>query len=84
MTSTGEWRAMSAQSGRFNSLPGVSVETAPGEKMTCKGPIKTQILPVQRFGNDVAFVSLPRLGAVAGFSINFDNNTKVVKLVKID
>jgi hypothetical protein len=52
--------------------------------MKFKGPSKEQILPVERFGEDLAFVSLPRLGAIAGFSVDFDNNAKVAKLSKID
>jgi hypothetical protein len=73
-----------ANTSRVGSLPGVSVESAPGAKMKFKGPSKVQVLPVERFGDDLAFVSLPRLSAIAGFSIAFDNEAKVAKLIKID
>ena len=73
-----------ADTSRVDSLPGVSVERVRGAKMNFKGPGRAQILPVERFGDDLAFVSLPRLGAIAGFSVDFDNSAKVVRLIKID
>jgi hypothetical protein len=72
-----------ADTSRADSLPGISVEAVPGAKMNFKGPGRAQILPVERFG-DLAFVSLPRLGAIAGFSVDFDNSAKVVRLIKIN
>jgi hypothetical protein len=73
-----------ADASKAQSLPGVSVEPVAGVKMKFKGPSKAQILPVERFGDDLAFVSLPRLSAIAGFGVDFDNNAKVAQLSKID
>jgi hypothetical protein len=73
-----------ADTSKAHSLPGVSTEPVAAAKMKFKGLGKAQILPVERFGDDLAFVSLPRLGAIAGFSVDFDNNAKVAKLSKID
>jgi hypothetical protein len=51
--------------------------------MKFKGRGKTKILPIERFGDDLAFVSLPRLTAIAGLGMDFDNDAKVVKLIRI-
>jgi hypothetical protein len=73
-----------ADTSKVHFLPGVSAESASGATMKFKGPNKVQSLPVKRFGDDLAFVSLPRLSAIAGFSVDFDNNAKVAKLTKVD
>src|SRR6185369_6160600 len=65
-------------------LPGVSAERNGASRMKFRGgPAKTQTLPIERFGNDLAFVSLPRLTAIAGLGMDFDNDAKVVKLSRI-
>jgi hypothetical protein len=69
-------------SSRAVRLPGVSAEPSSGSKMKFRGPAKTQTLPIERFGDDLAFVSLPRLTAIAGLGMDFDNDAKVVKLTK--
>jgi len=60
-----------------------SVERGSGASMKFKGPSRTQSLAVNRFGNDLAFVSLPQLAGIAGFSVDFDNTTKTARLIKI-
>jgi hypothetical protein len=50
-----------ADTSKVHFLPGVSAESASGATMKFKGPNKVQSLPVKRFGDDLAFVSLPRL-----------------------
>jgi len=68
---------------KAGSLPGVSVERGSGASMKFKGPSRTQSLAVNRFGNDLAFVSLPQLAGIAGFNVDFDNTTKTARLIKI-
>jgi len=68
---------------KAGGLPGVSAERNGASRMKFKGPAKTQTLPIERFGNDLAFVSLPRLTAIAGLGMDFDNDAKVVKLSRI-
>ena len=73
-----------ADASRASVLPGVSAQPLPGAKIKFSGPKGTQTLPAQRFGDGLAFVPLVRLCAVAGFNVDFDNDAKVAKLVKIE
>ena len=72
-----------ANASKSGALPGVSAQPLPGAKIKFTGPNGSQTLQAQRFGDGLVFVPLVRLCAVAGFNVDFDNDAKVAKLIKI-
>lgn len=65
---------------KVSVLPGVSGRPAAGSKMSFEGPAGKRKLGLQRFDDDVAFVSLPQLSGIAGLKLDYDNESKTAKL----
>ena len=65
------------------ALPDVSAQAVSSAKMKFTGPSRSQVLPVTRFDDDLAFVSLAPLSAIAGLNFTFDNAAKRVTLSRI-